>query len=49
MKLSNYNFLKNYDGVNVFFNAKTCALVGFNGLELTGMNHGYGRCEQGSQ
>lgn len=27
MKLSNYNFLKNYDGVNVFFNAKTCALA----------------------
>ena len=27
MKESKYNFIKNIDGVNVFFNSKTCALA----------------------
>ena len=27
MKVSKYNFIKNINGVNVFFNAKTCALA----------------------
>jgi len=27
MKLSRYNLIKNFDGVNVFFNAMTCALA----------------------
>ena len=27
MKVSKYNFIKNINDINVFFNAKTCALA----------------------